>query len=247
MEGQGKSSLQRGRAKSFTRNPLRPLNDLTRRLTVAGALFLLGALLWVLPKLFNHEADAREGIVTLLIGLLAVGLAVHVVYEMGRDAWRERVAAGERHARHHQVATAARARVRHRRRPRTVSGPALRLGGVDLREATLPGIDLDHAELVDAVLSGADLNAATLRASGLADADLRDADLRDADLRDADLRSADLRDADLRGADLRGASLLDAALDGARLEGSIYHSGTRWPETMEQPEELGAVHIEDEK
>jgi len=82
--------------------------------------------------------------------------------------------------------------------------PELVLGGVDLRGALLPAVDLSRSDLVDAHLAGADL-------------------------RRAEFYRAELYGADLRGADLRGARLRYASIDSARFDKAIYDRHTTWP------------------
>ena len=121
----------------------------------------------------------------------------------------------------------------------------MRLGGADLRDAELSGVDLRRADLRDAQLAGAALAEADLFRADLAGADLAGAVLDRADLRESGLsgtvfagarlrdanlagasansgdtgwRGADLREARLAGTDLRGADLRDADLSGADLE-----------------------------
>jgi hypothetical protein len=98
------------------------------------------------------------------------------------------------------------------------------LVGVDVSEAFLRGLRLDHADLLRA-----DLHAADLRESVLTDTDFKDANLdftnlrnsslRNADFEDAALTNADLAEANLSNADLSGADLADANLDKANLQG----------------------------
>jgi uncharacterized protein YjbI with pentapeptide repeats len=90
--------------------------------------------------------------------------------------------------------------------------PVLELGGLDLRNATLPRTNLSAA-----TLAGVDLSGANLRGADLQGADLRQARFRKADLREATLRGARLQDADLREATLAGADLERADLEGAIL------------------------------
>jgi len=90
----------------------------------------------------------------------------------------------------------------------------------DLRYANLSGANLSDANLSGANLSGADLSGANLRCANLSDADLSGADLSGANLSGADLRGANLSDADLSGADLRYANLSGADLIGANLSGA---------------------------
>jgi hypothetical protein len=100
----------------------------------------------------------------------------------------------------------------------------------DLREATLPGLNLKRFDLTFADLDGANLHRSQLREANLADATLRGAYLRNASLPGARLMRARMRDANLtkaymRGADLTGAELVNvdfsrAVLVDARLRGA---------------------------
>ncbi len=182
-----------------------------------AATVAVGLCIWLIPLLFDDPSAIRGVVAALLIGAGAAYLARVVAKKMG-----EAVAASEEPV------------IRERAQPE----PVLRLAGVDMRDAALPGADLGRTELTGALLEGADLNAATLHASRLAGADLREADLRRADLRMTDLSGADLGEADLRGADLRGARLADA-----RLAGALYNAGTKWPEGEPPPEARGAVDV----
>jgi uncharacterized protein YjbI with pentapeptide repeats len=86
---------------------------------------------------------------------------------------------------------------------------------IDLRNVSLPFIEIQKANL-----RGANLRGANLRGANLRGADLREAKLSRADLSRADLSRADLSEADLREADLREASLDRADLTGAYLTGA---------------------------
>jgi uncharacterized protein YjbI with pentapeptide repeats len=88
---------------------------------------------------------------------------------------------------------------------------------VNLRNATLRKADLSGAVLSEADLSGANLVGAALNWVGLARATLYETYLGSADLRRANLSGADLRRATLYQADLRGADLSGATLSGATL------------------------------
>jgi hypothetical protein len=70
--------------------------------------------------------------------------------------------------------------------------------------------DLSDAVLVEADLSGAVLNRADQIGADLSGADLSRAELIGTDLQLANLRTADLTEANLSGADLSGANLTDA-------------------------------------
>lgn len=111
-----------------------------------------------------------------------------------------------------------------------------RAHGVDLTRAKLTRAKLIRVDLREASIEGVDATALVLRGSVLADiradagtrldrADLRECDARGAHLAGASLTEADLTRvplarADLRGADLSGAHLAGADLEGARLEGA---------------------------
>ncbi len=84
----------------------------------------------------------------------------------------------------------------------------------------LQDLDLVHADLRDADLSGAKLQRANLSQVNLDGADLRSSDLSFTTLRGASLRGADLRSSRLYGTDLRNADLTGAQLDPEALEES---------------------------
>ena len=86
------------------------------------------------------------------------------------------------------------------------------LGGADLIEANLIGVNLSWANL-----RGADLIEANLIGANLSGADLIEANLSQANLSWADLSWADLIEANLLWANLSGANLLWADLSGANL------------------------------
>ena len=81
---------------------------------------------------------------------------------------------------------------------------------VRLKEASLSGKVLAHADL-----HAADLEKASLKRSDLEKANLNHANLSGADLRSANLQRADFRQADLRGANLWLANIGRAAFEGA--------------------------------
>jgi Pentapeptide repeats (8 copies) len=196
-----------------------------------GGVLLVAAIVGFVPMLFNDDADARESVATLLVGLAAIALAGVVVYRMREDVELHALTEGDRLDTVRESGDQwdyeiARKSLESSERPEEVRPePALSLAGVDLRDAVLPGAKLDHTELAGALLEGANLNAATLSESRLS--------------------HADLRHADLRRADLRGALLDDASLEGARLAGAIYDRRTVWPAEMPSPEELGAISVEE--
>ena len=91
------------------------------------------------------------------------------------------------------------------------------LTGVDLGEAFLQGVRLDHAKLMRANFHNADVRNGSFISAELGDATLAGANFRNADFQGAKLRGADLTDADLNGANLAGADLSGATLDNADL------------------------------
>jgi len=99
------------------------------------------------------------------------------------------------------------------------------LVAVDLSgNAYLRNINLPHADLLRADISGSDMGGAMLRGADLSEATLiftnfRGADLGGARLDDSDLTNADLSKAILSGADFSGATLDKADLRNADLSG----------------------------
>lgn len=100
-----------------------------------------------------------------------------------------------------------------------------RLGGVDLTHARLYSARMTGADLRDVRLAGGDLSYATLNLALLDGADLRGATLVGASLRRARLTRAHLDKADLSYADLAGAELTDASLAEAKLGNAIWFDG----------------------
>jgi uncharacterized protein YjbI with pentapeptide repeats len=92
-----------------------------------------------------------------------------------------------------------------------------RLGGADLRGATLRRANLRGASLRGADLRGADLYRANLNGADLWRAELRDARLVEANLSAVNLNGGDLSQADLRRIALQGASLGEADFSDANL------------------------------
>ena len=104
---------------------------------------------------------------------------------------------------------------------------------LDLRHARIRDAELSGARLARAILSDSDLRGARLRG-----ADLTGADLGSAILVGADLERARLREADLRGADLTGvAGLLSGQPAGTDL------SGARLPAQIAAFDELDQVRV----
>ena len=116
-------------------------------------------------------------------------------------------------------------------RDATLSG--VQLIRAHLTFATLSGADLSGAILIDANLNGADLSGVTLSGATLSGATLIDANLIDANLIDADLRSADLRGANIISATLSGVDLSDATLGfGYTVFGNVDLSTVKGLETV---------------
>jgi hypothetical protein len=88
---------------------------------------------------------------------------------------------------------------------------SLNLGGVDLSEAELRGLDWPNAYLVKTRFDGSDLSEAVLRNANLQYATFRGTVLRKADLEGADLLGASLRETDLSGANLTSVKNLSAS------------------------------------
>ncbi|HEX4124829.1 MAG TPA: pentapeptide repeat-containing protein [Tepidisphaeraceae bacterium] len=103
------------------------------------------------------------------------------------------------------------------------------LVGVDVSHASLPGIQLDSADLLRGSFARADLRDASLRKANLWLADFTSANLRGADLTGANLRFAtfgitdDNDESDQKiyqaGADLQNAKLVNCNLDGVSFAG----------------------------
>ncbi|MGB8646179.1 MAG: toll/interleukin-1 receptor domain-containing protein [Anaerolineae bacterium] len=107
----------------------------------------------------------------------------------------------------------------------SVNLASARLSGADLSRTDLGGVNLNHAVLIAANLSGASLYEADLRNANLNSADLGWANLKRAKLERANLSGADLHNAtleeqDLRRADLRTVNLHRANLRGADVSGA---------------------------
>lgn len=93
----------------------------------------------------------------------------------------------------------------------------VKLVGVDVSQAYLQGIRLDHANLRRADLHEADMRNASLRYAHLEQVNFHSANLQGADLSNADLTNADLSGSDLTDANLTGATLKGAIVGGADL------------------------------
>jgi uncharacterized protein YjbI with pentapeptide repeats len=81
------------------------------------------------------------------------------------------------------------------------------LAGLEIKDAILPGVDLNKADLFKANLKNSILNNAQLDNANLKEANLSSADLSNAKLRRTQLSGADLSNAKLSGADLSEADL----------------------------------------
>ncbi|WP_428605383.1 pentapeptide repeat-containing protein [Sedimenticola sp.] len=111
---------------------------------------------------------------------------------------------------------------------------AVRIGaqipGVDMHDASMASMRLDHANLQGANLSGAilhlaDLEGANLMLSNLQHAALHAVNLQNANLMLANLKGANLLDADLSGANLRGANLENTIFIAAKLDNATWTDG----------------------
>ena len=91
------------------------------------------------------------------------------------------------------------------------------LVGIDLRDAFLQGVRLDHADLSRSEFDSADLRNCSLRSANLAYAGLNTANLRGGDLTRANLAHSELTEADLSDANLSEVDLSGAHLDRADL------------------------------
>jgi len=122
----------------------------------------------------------------------------------------------------------------------------INLNHANLARAELSGADLTYADLRDANLASAALRSADLTGARLARADLTGADLADANLTaaslaSADLTGADLREAALRRANLRGANLAGADLRDVDLTGAFRASDDAVPEGWERDADSGKL------
>jgi hypothetical protein len=91
------------------------------------------------------------------------------------------------------------------------------LTGVDVSQAFLQGLKLEHARLVRSNFSSADLRDADLQDADFDDANLDSANFHNANLRSASFEGADMNEVTLLGSDLTGASFNDADLGAADL------------------------------
>lgn len=117
------------------------------------------------------------------------------------------------------------------------------LGGADLSETNLKGVNLIGADLGNAKLIEADLQGVDLRGVDLSEADLSKAKLLETDLRNAILRGANLTEAYLGGADFTGANLSGANLTEAYLGGADFTGAnlTDVKVTLKQLEQVRAL------
>lgn len=95
-----------------------------------------------------------------------------------------------------------------------------RMRKADFRHAQMVNADLGHATMIDINLENADLSNAILVGARLRNANLSHADLKDAILYGASLRYANLTDANLKDTDLKKINLDHAILDGTVLDRS---------------------------
>jgi uncharacterized protein YjbI with pentapeptide repeats len=94
------------------------------------------------------------------------------------------------------------------------------LSGVNLSGASLSGVNLNGANLSDANLSRVNLSGTSLFEANLSGASLFEANLSGASLLGINLSGANLRNANLSGASLFGINLSGANLSGANLSGA---------------------------
>lgn len=121
----------------------------------------------------------------------------------------------------------------------------LKLNGIQLKNATLRGINLDRSELEGACLPNINLNYSSLKSVNLVKANLAQASLKKTDLRGANLyraslkraflEAANLQNANLQKTNLKQASLIKASLEGAdlreaNLKGTLFY-GASYDET----------------
>jgi len=101
------------------------------------------------------------------------------------------------------------------------------LTGVDVAEAFLQGLKLDHANLIRANFHNADVRNGSFVSADMADSNLAGANFRHANFHQASLHGADLSDADLGGANLEAADLGGTNLENTDLLGANLQ-GLRW-------------------
>jgi hypothetical protein len=144
----------------------------------------LAVLVWLIPKQFHDQQEARVIMLAFITGPLAILLSVRVMRRLSRE---EKV------------------RVRAVRQKECELREEAKMSPEEL-------LDLQKNEGTQTALAAPD--RLLLSWVNLRDADLRKQDLRGAVLRGADLRGARLDSADLREADLRDCRLEGASLDG---------------------------------
>jgi uncharacterized protein YjbI with pentapeptide repeats len=101
------------------------------------------------------------------------------------------------------------------------------LVGVDLTDAFLYGVKLNHAELLRSTFGSADLRAGSFESANLAYTNFDSANLRGVNLRRANLAHANFDNADLVDADLSGADITEAHFDSADLRNATV-KGLNW-------------------
>lgn len=94
------------------------------------------------------------------------------------------------------------------------------LVGIDLTDAFLQGVKLDHGRLSRSQFGSADLRESSLESADLSYADFNTANLRRSNLKHANLAHARLIDCDLSEANLSGADLSNAHMDKVDLRGA---------------------------
>jgi uncharacterized protein YjbI with pentapeptide repeats len=102
------------------------------------------------------------------------------------------------------------------------------LVGIDLSDAFLQAVRLNHADLTRSNFGSADLRDSSFVGARLAYAAFNAANLRGSTLHIANLQHASFADADLSGADLSGADLSGSCLDRADLRNANLAGVVRW-------------------
>lgn len=102
------------------------------------------------------------------------------------------------------------------------------LVGVDLSDAFLQGVELEHADLRRSRFHGTDMKGADLNGSNLEEAALVFANLRSAQLMQVNFTDCDLNNADLSGATLAGSMLHNTDFSKADLRGTDLSGVADW-------------------
>ena len=139
---------------------------------------------------------------------------------------------------------------------RTANMREVNMQNADLREAILFGVDatdadftmvnLQQATMERGIFQGVSFIQARMQNTKckhayFVNADLRGANLQGADLRGANFQGADLQNAQLQGADVRGADLRNVNVSDADFSGAIFSSTTKMEHTLW----LDAAHVDE--